>query len=167
MREIIFKGKSIYTNKWICGNLIYCLNPKQYYIKSGGITFDVYQDSICQYTGFKDKHRKYIYEGDICRNIDGVFKVKWDENKGAFIMEFADGEELYMEEMWDDTEIIGNVYDNKDLLMGEFLGKWYWADDGYLRCKNCNQKAPVVMQDDDEPMTSATDYCPYCGLKMQ
>ena len=166
MREIIFKGKSIYENKWVYGSLIYRPISKQYCIRFDETIFDVCQESICQYSGFKDKHRNYIYEGDICRNIDGVFKVKWDENKGAFIMEFADGEELYMEEMWDDTEIIGNVYDNKSLA-GEFLGKWYWADDGYLRCKNCNQKAPVLMQHDDEPMTSATDYCPHCGMRMQ
>lgn len=166
MREIIFKGKTVNGNEWVCGYPIYHQDSKQYRIEFGESSFDVYQESICQYTGFKDKHGNYIYEGDICHNIDGVFRVVWDEIKGAFIMRFADGDELYMEEMWDDTEIIGNVYDNKDL-MGESIGKWYWADDGYLRCKNCNQKAPVLMQHDDEPMTSATDYCPHCGLRMQ
>ena len=166
MRDIIFKGKSIYGDKWVCGNLIYHLNSRRYRIKSGGISFDVYQESICQYTEFKDKHGDYICEGDICHNIDGVFQVVWDETKGAFIIRFTDGDELYMEEMRDDTEIIGNIYNNKDM-MGKSLGKWYWAEDGYLRCQNCNQKAPVVIQCDDEPMFSATDYCPYCGMDMR
>lgn len=45
-------------------------------------------------------------------------------------------------------------------------GEWIWADDGYLRCSNCHQKAPVMTQYQDEPMTVATDYCPNCGAKM-
>lgn len=45
-------------------------------------------------------------------------------------------------------------------------GRWIWADDGYLRCSQCGQKAPVLTQYQDEPMTTATDYCPNCGAKM-
>lgn len=44
-------------------------------------------------------------------------------------------------------------------------GKWVWADDGYLRCSECTQKAPVCKQYQDEPITTATDYCPHCGAK--
>lgn len=46
-------------------------------------------------------------------------------------------------------------------------GKWVWADDGYLRCSNCKQKAPVVPQYQDEPITTKTIYCPKCGAKME
>lgn len=45
-------------------------------------------------------------------------------------------------------------------------GHWYWADDGYCRCSRCTQKAPVIRQWDDEPMTTMTDFCPNCGAKM-
>ena len=45
-------------------------------------------------------------------------------------------------------------------------GKWVFADDGYLRCSECTQKAPVVQPYDDEPTTTATNYCPYCGAIM-
>ena len=45
-------------------------------------------------------------------------------------------------------------------------GKWVFADDGYLRCSECTQKAPVVQPYDDEPTTTATNYCPYCGARM-
>lgn len=44
--------------------------------------------------------------------------------------------------------------------------RWVWADDGYCRCSNCTQKAPVMTQYQDEPMTTMTDYCPDCGAKM-
>ena len=45
-------------------------------------------------------------------------------------------------------------------------GRWIWADDGYCRCSECTQKAPVVRQYQDEPMTTMTNYCPNCGAKM-
>lgn len=45
-------------------------------------------------------------------------------------------------------------------------GWWYWADDGYCRCAKCHQKAPVIRQWDDEPVTTMTNYCPHCGAKM-
>lgn len=45
-------------------------------------------------------------------------------------------------------------------------GRWVWADDGYLRCSLCKQKAPTTTQYQDEPIQTATDYCPNCGAKM-
>ena len=45
-------------------------------------------------------------------------------------------------------------------------GKWVFADDGYLRCSECTQKAPVVQPYDDEPTTTATNYCPNFGAIM-
>ena len=45
--------------------------------------------------------------------------------------------------------------------------RWVFADDQYCRCTRCNQKAPVILQYQDEPETVATDYCPNCGAKMQ
>lgn len=50
-------------------------------------------------------------------------------------------------------------------------GRWEWADDGYCRCSECRQRAPVVygvlVEDwQDEPRTVMTYYCPNCGAKM-
>lgn len=45
-------------------------------------------------------------------------------------------------------------------------GRWIFADDGYMRCSECTQKAPVVQPYDDEPTTTATNYCPNCGAIM-
>lgn len=49
----------------------------------------------------------------------------------------------------------------------EKKGEWYWAEDGYCRCSRCHQKAPVIRQYQDEPMTTMTDYCPKCGAGMR
>jgi len=50
-------------------------------------------------------------------------------------------------------------------------GRWEWADDGYCRCSECRQRAPVVygvlVEDhQDEPRTTMTNFCPNCGAKM-
>ena len=46
-------------------------------------------------------------------------------------------------------------------------GRWFWADDCYCRCSECKQKAPVIRQWDDEPMTTMTNFCPNCGADMR
>lgn len=51
-------------------------------------------------------------------------------------------------------------------------GRWKWADDGYCRCSECRQRAPVVysvlIEDwQDEPRTVMTYYCPHCGADMR
>lgn len=40
-------------------------------------------------------------------------------------------------------------------------GRWIFADDGYCRCSECNQKAPSI-----EDEVTMTDHCPHCGAKM-
>lgn len=45
-------------------------------------------------------------------------------------------------------------------------GRWFFASDGYLRCSECAQKAPVVQPYQDEPVTVATNFCPFCGALM-
>jgi len=71
-----------------------------------------------QYTGRKVKNEQEVYEGDIGKNIDGIFLVTWSKEKSAFVIHFYNypNETLYLEEMWDDSEIIGNMYENPELL---------------------------------------------------
>jgi len=79
---------------------------------------------LMQYTGLKDRNGKEIYEGDIVLiKLDETstwYKTVVGFKKGAFIANLIDKEDyVYIFHHGftdDDFEIIGNVYENKNLL---------------------------------------------------
>lgn len=75
---------------------------------------------IVQGTGIKDKKGKEIYEGDIVFDEDGEFtktcKIEWDEIGAKFFgIAIEDDDSYEMQEI--DGEIIGNIYENPELLV--------------------------------------------------
>lgn len=81
---------------------------------------------LMQYTGKKDKNNNEVFEGDIL-NIEshGKYQVKWDSEFNCWTTELLDkiGTEHFMYNNffngeWNShyVEIIGNVYENSDLL---------------------------------------------------
>lgn len=78
-----------------------------------------------QSTGLKDKNGKEIFEGDVLaiETDEGVtnLKVFWDEKHALFMFESKkyNEKDLLAELVEDNTypfEIIGNIYENKELL---------------------------------------------------
>ena len=75
---------------------------------------------IMQYTGLKDKNGKEIYEGDIIRHDWGLNKITFEDYSftAEHIISF-DGEfncNLYLSEIGSDCEVIGNIYENPELI---------------------------------------------------
>lgn len=77
---------------------------------------------LMQYTGLKDKNGKEIYEGDIVdyELVDGnkIFEIKYREDMAKFV---ADGKDFHawglnQGDVSERTEIIGNIYENPELL---------------------------------------------------
>ena len=124
MRDIEFRGKRTDNGEWVYGNLVRGCDKKYAYIVEFGNEelcrnyVDVHPETIGQYTGLKDKNGTKIFEGDIGRRRDDIFLIDWSEEKAAFVMIFHDYicEILYLEELWDDAEVIGNIHDNPELL---------------------------------------------------
>jgi len=86
--------------------------------------FECYK--IMQYTGLKDKNGKEIYEGDIVKEEDdgGVYQVKYfgEDDYPAFDLEPSldvDSNGLSFLTAATGCEVIGNVYENPELIVRE------------------------------------------------
>ena len=76
---------------------------------------------IQQYTGLKDKNGEEIYEGDILKCIgwqreEFVTKVYYDTNRAKFDIKKDDLENFTISQNNWTLEIIGNIYENPELI---------------------------------------------------
>ena len=73
-----------------------------------------------QYTGFKDKNRVEIYEGDRIRYNREEYVIRWDDDRGCYLYERPvwskdqHGWQLTCDIAWE-SEVIGNIYENPEL----------------------------------------------------
>lgn len=127
-REILFRAKHIHTipgNEHINGTWVhgYLSDENHVYDKSLECELLVDENTICQYTGEKDKNWQKIYEGDILEaHLDDSFpenvtkvRVTWENMKWCLVQKgmipdpFEAGEGK-------DWEVIGNIFDNPELI---------------------------------------------------
>ena len=136
MREILFRGKRADNGEWIYGSLLVdypcCKNGVDETVKLYSILdfktneeevkkVEVIPETVGQYTGLTDKNGKKIFEGDILSYIEeietrsrgketlkGIYEVKF-EYCGFSPLDCLACNHL---------EIIGNIYDNPELLKG-------------------------------------------------
>lgn len=121
-REIKFRGKRIDNKKWVYGFL-----ADEDYINDidsidlSSIEVDI--DTVGQFTGLFDKNGKEIYEGDIIKGFDITIEVWYSEDRACFIAEMKEPQNDMMDILGGyDTErmeIIGNIYDNPNLIKKE------------------------------------------------
>ena len=136
MREIKFRGFRTVQKDWVYGNLIVDENGTKYIVENNLFSADVHhlvydptdepafidQKTVSQYTGMNESTGKEIYEGDIVRtsdNDDELAVVEWDDEDLRFTVTHGNvvnglGEEYYPREV----EVVGNIYDNPELLGG-------------------------------------------------
>lgn len=128
-REIKFRGKNS-RSEWIIGDLL--RNRGETFIAPDGVQnplataedFKVDPETVGQFTGLLDKNGREIYEGDIVTTVQpsgGFFppappatgEVKVCPLRGVCV-EKANG--LFVNLYEHINEVIGNIYDNPELL---------------------------------------------------
>ena len=103
-REIKFRAwdgermKDVTSIGWIDGEVDYISTPK--------ISAPADDFVLMQYTGLKDKNGKEIYEGDVLKGrYNGA--VEWSTSSVCY---------GGWTDFWKESEIIGNIYENPDLI---------------------------------------------------
>lgn len=125
-REIRFRGHSILSTQWICGDLRIVkktagdIRGGSYIVNSFGHSYEVKPETVSQYVEFNDKNGTYIYENQTVRFtafgrvVCG--KVEWDTDDGlpGFVIVDTDGSGTIWNFMYDDLEVIGNIFENQE-----------------------------------------------------
>ena len=133
MREILFKAKRIDNGEWIEGNHVYLENA--HYIvplyiewneteqRESPMFIRVDRKTLCQYTELEDENKNRIWENDIVKHetSDTVGTVKWyqEDYVGWCVDDIVIDEQQFTDEMWNECEVIGNIFDNPELLKGD------------------------------------------------
>ena len=130
-REFLFRGKHIHAvpgNKHLDGKWVYGYLCDKNYINSLVLEgeFLIDPSTTCQYIGLKDRKGKEIYEGDIIRYTDEVIgkekidEIRYNEVHAAFCRHHKSEmgrQYLFIDEtIANKCEVIGNIYDNPELL---------------------------------------------------
>lgn len=121
MREILFRGKGNKKHNdggWYYGVPIQC-SDGDWQICTDCSKRTVIAKTIGQYTGLTDKNGRKIFEGDIVliKNDDDYYTVEFDE---CCFQVFSDSVCYVMDNFYErDIEIIGNKFDNPELLRGD------------------------------------------------
>ena len=141
MRESKFRAQRVDNNQWAYGYYcynsltnkahIYAFDEKRSYV------YEVISETVGQYIGLKDKTAKEIYDGDIVRVFkfindsdlpeDGELEFIQDAQvKMMFTMQLPHwslvnlyGLEIEYVGWFDRLEVIGNIYQNPELIKGE------------------------------------------------
>lgn len=84
------------------------------------MNYDIDPETICQYIGKTDRNGKKIWENDIIKHeiSDTIGTVKWyqEDYVGWCVDDAQIGEQQFDNEMWDKCEVVGNRFDNVELL---------------------------------------------------
>ena len=129
----LYRGKRIDNREWVEG-FLFMVNDVPYILphhKTGQpihadnllkTAVEVLKDTVCRCTGQYDKNGKLIWENDIanCMDAECCGYISWNESEAGFYFDvlLEDGrfEEEHIYDYQDCMEVIGNNFDNPELL---------------------------------------------------
>lgn len=136
-REIKFRGKRKDNKKWVFGNYFITKYDNTTKIRQqlqdySLYSHDVLSETVGQFTGLHDKNGKEIYEEDVVKITNKnskvipikplIAQIVWSEEYLAYILITTSVKDAF-ENLGDyidyDIEVIGNVFENPELLGGK------------------------------------------------
>lgn len=117
-RVIKFRGKRIDNGEWVYGDLYHYEKFAQICVHYDDETDDLFQvvpETVGQFTGHKDYYGKDVYEGDILETNKGLVALVTFDKADVFMLGDEHPDSMFS---FSKMEIIGNIYDNPELLKG-------------------------------------------------
>lgn len=137
----LFKAKRLDNREWVTGQYVKGLDmcdkevhlifePTTIFYSSGETDgwSEIDPSTLCQCTGLRDKNGKLIWENDVVKDKHGNFyKAFWQDNYYQFSwICIKSDNKLFIEAKWNlwsiknfEIEVIGNIFDDKELEKGE------------------------------------------------
>lgn len=122
----LFRGKRTDNNEWVYGLPSYDedgeIEEIEVWSEDDINFYSVDPSTICQCTGLNDKNGNLIWENDIvnCMDAECCGYISWNESEAGFYFDvlLEDGrfEEEHIYDYQDCMEVIGNNFDNPELL---------------------------------------------------
>jgi len=124
MRVIKFRGKKISDNSWVFGHYSAFDGEGDDYHYIGntkGMIVRVTPETVGQFTGLHDKNGKEIFEGDIMETelFTKYFQITFGNSEkwgSSFCHQSHNSIYVLNKNFADTSEVIGNIYENKELL---------------------------------------------------
>ena len=120
----LFRGKRIDNNEWEYGLPCYDedgeIEEIEVWSEDDINFYSVDPSTVCQCTGIKDKNGNLIWENDIVSYCDCTkedYVISWEQNKACFEYQQYSCSMMNFDELSScEVEVIGNVFDNPELL---------------------------------------------------
>lgn len=140
----LYRGKRKDNGEWIegyyvesnyyeggkCYFIIETDNQHDDYCSFHGYVYDVIPETVCKCLNLPDKNGKQIFQGDILRRVlrnanetDFVYTVEWCKECAMFVLPcvtYEPGESDFSVFNSTDFEVIGNIYDDLELLIQNY-----------------------------------------------
>ena len=116
MKEILFRGKCIITDKWYEGDYFRLkwengiVSHYLYVEKNRYYKVEIYPETVGMFTGHTDKNGTKIFDGDILKTYGGEYVVVTFTNT-QFILKKKNGRSCTWQYVHN-HEVVGNIYDN-------------------------------------------------------
>lgn len=133
-RPILFRGKRLDNGEWVEGSLIQWGGGGMSIVAQldahSGIQHTVDPQTVSQYSGINDSKGRYIFEGDIIHVTQVRPIIDGSKDLGCLVATFDPWVGWHIGTRYDRyafnpnnpidvIEVVGNIWDNKDLIKAE------------------------------------------------